>query len=347
MPGLLFLLDRRIFDMSNEVIYFQCPPVDVDRVAFVYDRIEAWARSTALSQLVGEFGEKIPSDTGVESLVEWLLNFSERWDFRRLQREAAAKDTGENARWLLSDSNLTPEQQSLIEESAKVLGLLGVSEPREKSYDYVLVLGGARLSCLLRPRLAAEIVKARNLQPKAVLLLASARPVAESERDATDTYAPDAVSEFDLINAGAEQSFQIEGTFTEDRYEDPQNVNNNWTVRKYTSDKEYPIISMSAPSSEPEKRRANSADTYEFFFSRFNVPCGSSLLLVTSQIYVPYQQLEAIRTLALPHEILIETVGFSPEWGGTLQGMIGPTNYLQETRSAIQAAHRFIGSFQR
>jgi len=28
-----------------------------------------------------------------------------------------------------------------------------------------------------------------------------------------------------------------------------------------------PILSMSAPSSEPDTRRANSADTYNFFFS--------------------------------------------------------------------------------
>ena len=106
-----------------------------------------------------------------------------------------------------------------------------------------------------------------------------------------------------------------------------------------------PILSMSAPSSEPDTRRANSADTYNFFFSHVQVPPGSSLLLITSQIYVPYQQLEALRIVALKHNVVIETVGFPLEWSGNLQGMTGPNNYLQEIRSTIQSANRFFSVF--
>ncbi|MBU0455434.1 MAG: hypothetical protein KKA99_01425 [Gammaproteobacteria bacterium] len=332
--------------MKNNIIYLKCPPIEEDRVSSVHAAIETWVRSSALSQLIDSFGSKVPNELDLDSLVTWLLNFSEQWDFRRLQQEAVAKDIGEGARWLLNDSHLTPRQQNLIEDSAKIIGLIGISEPTRQSYDYVLVLGGARLSCLLRPRLAAKMMKERHIQPKAIVLLASSRPVADSEREATDTYALNAVDEFDLLNAGAEMSFQIIRDFTEEHYDDPINVNRNWVIRRYSiTMKLPPIVSMSAPSSEPDKRRANSADTYEFFFSKFNVSPGSSLLLVTSQIYVPYQQLEAIRTLALPRDVIVETVGFPPVWGGKLQGMTGPSNYLQEIRSTIQSAHRFLKLF--
>jgi len=79
--------------------------------------------------------------------------------------------------------------------------------------------------------------------------------------------------------------------------------------------------------------------------SHVQVPPGSSLLLITSQIYVPYQQLEALRIVALKHNVVIETVGFPLEWSGNLQGMTGPNNYLQEIRSTIQSANRFFSVF--
>lgn len=58
-----------------------------------------------------------------------------------------------------------------------------------------------------------------------------------------------------------------------------------------------PVISLSGPFSEPDKRRANSSDAYKFFIQKKKDKAGTKLLLVTSQIYVPYQQIEAVRTL--------------------------------------------------
>lgn len=341
-------MPQKNINMENSTIYIDCPPLQPDRVSLAFPAIEAWLRSSALTKLIGSFGSKIPNGLKLESLIYWLLDFSNQWDFRRLQREAAAKDIGEGARWLLNSTEITTYQQQIIKESVSKLGLTGISEPSRRTFDLLIVLGGARLSCLLRPRWAARLVIEKRIIPKTVILLASSRPVADSERDATDTYAKNANSEFDLMNAGAESSFQITKKFTEERYDDPTNVNKSWVIRQYTTTAGFPkVISLSAPSSEPDSRRANSADTYEFVFSKFRVPPGSSLLLVTSQIYVPYQQLEAIRTVALPHEVVVETIGFPSEWAGELQGMTGATNYLQEIRSTIQSAYRFIKAYSK
>lgn len=332
--------------MNEKLIRLTCPKTEVDQIPLVHAAIQKWAESPELAQLVRCFGEQIPKNLNLKELVEWLLMFSDNWDYRRLQQEAAAKDIGEGARWLLNSSHLAQDQLSQIEKSAEILGLLGVSEPANDTYDYVLVLGGARLSCLLRPRLAFELIADKKIKTNHIFLLASSRPVSDSERDATNTYAPEAITEFDLINVGTEVAFNLSKDFSEKRHDDPDSINRSWIIREYEKTLSHPpIVSISAPSSDPEKRRANSADTYEFFFSKFNVPHGSSLLLVTSQIYVPYQQLEAIRTLALPHKVTVETVGFPPVWGGELQGMVGPTNYLQEIRSTIQSMKRFIDSF--
>jgi len=169
-------------------------------------------------------------------------------------------------------------------------------------------------------------------------MLSGARPIADSEREATDTYAEGAVTEFDLICKGAERCFSL-SKYKESRYDD-YNINSSWAVRTYEG--RIPIISIAGPSTEPDKRRANSADTYKFFFERYRVEKGAKLLLITGQIYVPYQQLEAIRTLALPYGVSVETIGFPSDWGGKLQGMHQPSNYLQEIRSTIQAMSRFL-----
>lgn len=324
----------------------ECPPLEEERVEHIYEAIDKWLRSSALSTLVKSFGSEIPSHLDTVDLGAWLLDFSERWDFRKMQREATAKDTGEASRWLVKDADITTSQRDLIEEAAKELGLIGIEIPGKNTYDFFWVLGGARLSCLLRPRLAARLITEHALHCKAIALLASARPVSSTEREATDTYAPGAKTEFDLINRGAEREFNIEPSFSEERNDDATNANKSWIIRRYDKTGSLPpVMSMCAPSSEPDTRRANSVDTYEFFFKQVQVAPGSSLLLVTSQIYVPYQQLEALRTVALKHNVIIETVGFPLAWSGNLQGMTGPSNYLQEIRSTIQSANRFFSAF--
>ncbi len=324
----------------------ECPPLEGKRIEHIYISIDRWLRSPALSALVKSFGSDIPSHLNTTDLGAWLLDFSEQWDFRKLQQEATAKDTGEASRWLVNDSAFTETQRDIIKESARELGLIGIEAPSKNTYDFLWVLGGARLSNRLRPRLAVHLVTEHGLHFGMIALLSSARKVSETEREATDTYAPHTKTEFDLINRGAELEFNIPSSFIEERNDDAANTNKSWIIRRYDKIGSLPpIMSMCAPSSEPEKRRANSADTYEFFFEHVQVPPGSSFLLITSQIYVPYQQLEAIRTVALKHNVVVETVGFPLEWSGNLQGMLGASNYLQEIRSTIQSANRFFNMF--
>jgi len=166
----------------------------------MYESIDNWLRSSALAALVKSFDSELPSHLTTIDLGIWLLSFSERWDFRKLQQEATSKDTGEASRWLVNDSSLTDTQRDIIKESARELGLIGIETPSKNTYDFLWVLGGARLSNLLRPRLAAQLVTEHALHCNIVALLASERPIFLTERNATDTYAPNAKTEFDLIN---------------------------------------------------------------------------------------------------------------------------------------------------
>lgn len=308
----------------------------------IMKQIEEWIASKELAEIVKAFGGEIPKYSSLKEQVAWLLKFCDRWDYRSIQRITNGR-SDEKARWQISKQELSDRQKSVVKNGIYALGLIGIDTPQKKDFDYVIALGGARYSCLYRPKYIRVLLQDNMIQTKKVILLSAMRPVLDSEREATNIYAPDALTEYDLINKGVEQVFSLKPEYYEERYHN-ENTHLNWAVRKYIHNG-VSIQSFSGPSSEPNQRRANSADTYKFFIEKENVVKGSRLLLVTSQIYVPYQQMEAIRVLGEPYDLHIETVGFPPEWSGKLQGMMEPENYLQEIRSVIQSIGRYLKKY--
>ncbi|HEV2172561.1 MAG TPA: hypothetical protein VGR71_03290, partial [Nitrospira sp.] len=292
-------------------------PIDVALATAIRAKIRAWITSRWLTDLISVFGGQTPLRGSTDEILGVLETFSERWDYRRIARErgAATDDAlrqGQgSARWLSATTDLPHEIEMRIIDNADHLGLVQGHKPSRSSYDYIVVLGGARLSCKLRPDLAAEVMRG-GTHTDNVVLLGAARPVADSERDATDTYASGAADEFDLIIAGAQHAFGFDKTtYQEVRHDDHDNHNLSWVVKRFTTlfeNRELNLSAMSAPSSDPLHRRANSADTLVFFLDREDVRPESTLLLITSQIYVPYTQLEALRTIALPRRLLVETI---------------------------------------
>lgn len=328
--------------MSEKNIEINCPNLNKNRYDEINKSIYNWLNSQAMNDLIKEFGSKIPNNLELKELSKWLLNFSEEWDYRKKQSNTYDNKTGENARWLIHDeTSWSDEKKENIIKLSKELGLLECRKPHNKNYDYFLVLGGARLSCLLRTKLALELLK-DNFTTNKIILLGSSRPIADSEREATDTYAINAKTEFDLLVASVENLFKNTKIINNQKH-NSDNKNGSWQIVEYETDLNYPnIIVISAPSSEPEKRRANTADTYNFFVDKYELKKGTSLLLLTNQIYVPYQQMEAIRTLGFKHNLMVETIGFSPEWNGNIQVIKNTPNYLQEIRSTIMSIDRFI-----
>lgn len=299
-----------------------CPPVGPARERLVALRVHEWLAHGQLQKLVRHWGGNPPAGASVKALLDYLVPFSEAWDYRAMARRRSAanpssQDSAGASRWEVTDDPLVHANRRLVLSAARALGLARVRLPRRRVFDYVLILGGARLSNLYRLRRAKELLERGIVDAGSIALLGSQRSVMPTERDATDTYAPDARTELDLLLKAAE--LELAGS----------------SVTVHT---------LAAPSPEPGKRRATSADSYRFFHERLQPPPGASCLLVTSQIYVPYQHLEAVRMLALPHELELETIGFPVRWGGSLQGLRAPANYLQEIRSMIQASDRLVAS---
>lgn len=325
-----------------------------DSVKTIRAKISAWMTSPWLADLVELYEGHIPREGILDDMLANLEVFSDRWDFRRIARERGAQTDDEqrqgsgSARWLSAATGLPQEIELRILDDARHLGLVDACAPVLSDYDHLVALGGARLSCKLRPALAAELIHA-GLRVGQVILLGAARPIPDSERDATDTYALGASDEFELIVAGAQQAFGFDAaTFDEERNDDPASHNLSWIIRRFRATfdgQPLKILAISAPSSDPLRRRANSADTLLFFLDREKVEPKARLLLITSQIYVPYTQLEALRSIGLPRKVTVETIGFPSERMPSLQGLASANHYLQEVRSTIQAARRFCHAY--
>jgi hypothetical protein len=324
------------------MIYFNCEKTIKETIQKTKKNILDFLTCTEFKQLLLNFGHEIPDTDNIVELIEHMIGISEQWDFRQKQNTLDVK-TGEYARWLVTDESITKIQYESVMNAIKQLGFINCNKPKSSNYDYILVLGGARYSCLYRTKYAIQIVNQLKEKPKAIVLLSSHRKVSDSERTATDTYAPEAVTEFDLFNGSIKSLLPEYQEYCEKRTEF-ENFNKSHAIRKYKSDEFATIINLSAPSSDPEKRRANSTDTYRYFAQKCN-PCEEAkILLITNEIYVPYQQLEALSALAIVLDVQVETIGFPNEWLNSLHGRKCASNYLQEIRSTILAMERFINT---
>lgn len=328
-----------------------CPPANAERRAALCIQLEEWTSSAAISELVRLTGGAMPN-LDLPLRLRWLADFSSRWDFRAKAREqiasqvSASQDAGGSSRWEIRDTGLGADDEAKVVALADQLGLVSNHGPQRRNVDYLLILGGARLSNLLRPQYAGELLANSTVEAREIVLLGGSRPVMESERDATNTYAPDAETEFDLLTEASAKVFGFDPSDgVAQRHRDPDSRNADWQVWRFPADATtigLPVTAIEAPSREPSTRRANTADSYHFFAKHLSLRKQAACLLVTSQIYVLYQHLEAVRSLALPFELELETAGFPTTWHAELQGMQGAVNYLQETRSTVLSAHRLF-----
>lgn len=316
------------------------------QIAYIKEQFIKWLRSEAMRALIYLFDDHISDadciagENDVEFIFSLRSNISPIWDFRRMQKEATTSD-GEAARWLLKNTEFVEEHRKEIMSAAELLGLVLESDSVFDKVDYILPLGGARMSNLYRPQLARKMAEKIDVK-SGIVALSTCRPISESERDGyVDTYAPNAETEFDAISRGMVETFDLDGEYS-DIIVQKANPYLTSNVRQYRQKyKNCPLYTVAAPSTDGQ-RRANSADCFEFFFNHFNVEKGAKILNCTSQIYVPYQQVRALK-YAIKYDVEFDTVGYADKSVNKVS--FEPVNYLQEIKGTIDAMCAFINEF--
>lgn len=201
-----------------------------------------------------------------------------------------------------------------VAERAAALGLCSPGRLRTRAQTLV-VLGGRRMAPLNRARAAARAIQAASLDAPQIVLLSASRTLDHEERESPEVraYAPGARTEADLMLAAASQALGAD----------------DGRVR---------LVETPAPDGA---HRASTYDTLELLAGDPTANAGAPLALVTSPTCRPFQYLEAARALGLPHGLAFELIAHPPAWPALPDSQpAAPQVYLQEIRSAIQAAGR-------
>jgi hypothetical protein len=356
----------------------------------VFTLVADWLFSEPMAQLLDAFGARLPAagasgDRNAEHLTNrphlgadppgWLnlVNglLPEQTDLLRrtlaVERIAAGHfnfrgDVGQQYRERAEATvaDFDPQFRRRVLALTDRLGLVSPRPPRFRRYDKTLILGGGYRSPLLRTRYAAQL-RAPGVDLGELSFLGSPRFLIEepSERAVTESYAPGAVDEFDLMIGAARTEFgwTAAGTSYLCGCTTPQAGCPKWSHRDaaegdrtppaYTHERRAPLVDtagrpagsvLSASTGRPPLR-PDTSDTFSLWARCAQPKPGERILVVTTQIFVPFQTFDGLRRLYLPHGTDLDTVGYGAEWGDRPQ----TAEYLlQETLSAIRSARRLL-----
>lgn len=282
--------------------------------------IRDWIESAPLSELLTYWGGAPPRDGSPRKLLAWLDAFSaEHWDHR-----------GGRERNLAFDARLSVEQDAAALRLCPQLGL-APGRPSRERYDAVVMTGGMVRAGVVKPRFVRSLIDG-GLRCDRIVFLGAHRAFAGDEHELTRMLGIGGDDEVHAMAEGMEAAFKLEGRV--------ERSEGHGHARATTVSWPTPGLPrcevIGAPSGAPEHRRANTADTFEYF-AREAVGVAS-VLVVTTPIYVPYQAAVAVSTLGLGAGMSVETIGTDAASSdlGELTQPFRAQHHLQELRSAIR-----------
>jgi hypothetical protein len=369
-----------------------------DRAEAVFGLVADWLFSAPMAQLLAGFGEQIPAvgsaSGSAGSTTGWLLSHEELPDWlapiavggaasvdglspgqvdilrRALGLERIAAENfnfrarnGQRYRERVQavSADFTAEFRERIHGLADELGLVTPQYPQlGRVYDTTLILGGGHLFPLLRARYAAQL-QASGIDLGELYFLGSPRFLIEEppERSETETYAPGATDEFDLMVGAAHAEFGLTSAGTtflcgcsSAREQCPK-----WSFRgaegaelpppAYTHERRGDLadstghtaaLVLSASTSRPPER-PDTSDTLSLWARYAKPSSGQRVLVITNQAFVPFQTFDALRWFYLPHAVDVAVTGFGVD---ETHRMRTAEYLLQETLSGIRSGRRLL-----
>jgi hypothetical protein len=282
----------------------------------VAEGVAAWLGSAAMTALLDAFGFRLSTGRPLADQLADAERFSGRWDYRKgLERHQAGGETFE------------PALDTLIRTTTAALGLADCATPTAKRYDHVLVLGGGVRTMLARASLAVTALR-EGVEVSTVAGLGSTRPLVGQDETTRELGLAPCPTEGDAVEAALRREFRL-GEPTGRR------GGGGWWVREH-ADARPPVYVLAAPSTRPGMR-ANTADTFVGWAELLpGIARDARLLLVTTDMFVPFQHCDAVRVLGLGYGAVIDTIGFATATSRWVQPA-RTFEVLQEVRSAIRS----------
>ncbi len=289
--------------------------------------IDSWTTALLDSGVVAAFGSAGVAGLSPSAVLDALDVFAAaHWDFRAGRERNLARVP-----------EFTTAQLAAIDSATAALGLDGTPPPSRPRYDAVVMTGGMVRAGVVKPRYLRELADA-GLDWGEGVFLGGFRPFAGDELELAPRLGIDGDNEFDAMVAGMRQAFALDFVPDAEFWGGGTGAAGwrdvLWAVDGCT------LRVVAAPSSEPDVRRANTADTFRFWALR--APDVRSVLVITTPVYVPYQGAVAIEILGLEFGLSVETVAVSDaasDLGPDTQLFL-PHHRLQELRSAVHGMRR-------
>jgi hypothetical protein len=301
--------------------------------AAVDEALRGWATSQPVRALAEASAWAWPAERDTLALLERLADLSADWDFRKDRErnfiEGAPAEV--NGREIPDD---------LVIAAARALGLVDAVAVTGRKFSHLVVLSGLVSACVNRTHRAAELIRG-GLAADAVVVLGAHRALGGAEpRQAKDAGLGDLADEAKVIVAATQKAFGLGAPLAARESQPPPDPRHTATFHAASAHYQWPSAEVViAPSSEPGSRRANTADQLRHWAEMAGVGSEHDVLILTTQIYVPYQHMETVRVLGLERGCGVCSCGVDAASSLLPRATpFGGRDYLQEIRSALRAA---------
>jgi hypothetical protein len=295
--------------------------------------LRCWAASDPVRALADASGWDWPSERDTLALLARLADMSADWDFRNDRERNFIEGTP-------AEVNGREIPDDLVIAAARALGLVDAVAVTDRKFSYLVVLSGLVSACVNRTHRAGELIRG-GLAADAVVVLGAHRALGGGEpQQARDAGLGDLADEAAVIVAATRKEFALGAPLAAWESQPPADPGDLAAFHAASAHYQWPSAEVViAPSSEPDSRRANTADQLRHWADMAGVGSEHDVLVLTTQIYVPYQHLATLEVLGLERGCAVYSCGVDA--ASSLlprKRPFGGRDYLQEIRSALLAA---------
>jgi hypothetical protein len=304
--------------------------------------LREWVGSAPIRALAEASGWEWPDCRTTDELLDRLATLSTDWDFRSqhggVERDLVSGDAAQ------VNGRLIPEE--LIVAAAEALGLVSATPVPDERFSALVVLSGLVRACVNRTKHAADLLS-NGVGVDSVTVLGGHRKLSDGERaQAAQLGFGEQFDEADVVVAATREAFGL-GEPQQAKESGPPR--DDWDDELWSawSQHVWPDIQvLIAPSGDPG-RRVNTVDQLRYWASENGIGRDDRILLLTTQIYVPYQQLGALQVLGVERGCSVYCCGVDATSSYLPPASFTGRSYLQEIRSALRAAAQLLAAARR
>ena len=218
------------------------------------------------------------------------------------------------------------------------LGFININTPTYKNHSHIIVLGGSLNSCHKRTSYVPNIIDKTTLYIDG---LACYRPINPAEKkNLSHNLSCD--TEFSAMTKAFIDTFSLENADITEAFVSNRNINSISNIRTFVTKSTPTYKIWAAPSGNPDKRRANTADTLKFYMDNNDLSNNSSVVAVTGNINCNRQFIQLVyEMLSADTSFNLDVVGYRYGDNIEMSDNYKPSHYVQELIALINWINKF------